>query len=373
MARRGDNIHKRKDGRWEGRYPKGRRADGSLLYGSVYGKTYRDVKNKLSEIAHDSLQQQLPKSSERTLGDVLELWMENSGVRLKGGTVHKYRSLIDTHILPELGGVRLSEISSTVVNNFLAQKLENGRLDQMGGLSASYVRSMMLIVNAAIRFATAEQLCPPLKTPILKPMCQRPDISVLSLEEQRRLESHLCCRLNPTKAGVFITLHTGLRIGEICALSWDDVDFQKRVLKIRHTVARVRSVDGDQKATRLIIDSPKTPSSARDIPISTVLLPVLEEVRRQSPSAYVISDTAEFISPRTYDYRYHKLLTESGVSAVNYHALRHTFATRCIEAGVDVKSLSEILGHSSVGITLNTYVHSSLELKRSQLEKLAAV
>lgn len=372
MSKRGDNIRKRKDGRWEGRYQKGRKADGSIQYGSIYGKTYGDVKKRLSEIAKAPLS--TPKGAiEQTLGDVLELWMKNNQVRLKGGTVNKYRNMIDTHIAPELGRVKITAVSSTVINNYLRQKLQGGRLDKKGGLSASYVRSIMLIINAAIKFAVAEQLCPPLKTPILKPVSLRTEITVLSVEEQRKLENYLCCGLTPTKAGVFLSLHTGLRIGEVCALSWDDIDFKNRIIRIRHTVARVRNDDGNGEITRLIIDKPKTPSSVRDIPISTTLLPILQETQKLSASSYVISENMQFMSPRTYEYRYHKLLERSGIPAVNYHALRHTFATRCIEAGVDVKSLSEILGHANVSITLNTYVHSSMDLKRSQLEKLEMI
>lgn len=374
MSKRGDNIHKRKDGRWEGRYKKGRKPDGSIMYGSIYAKSYREVKTRLSEIAKETPQQNIPRSSEKTFGEVLELWMENNRIRLKGGTINKYRNLMDAQIMPELGAMKVTDITSTVINNFLTQKLQSGRIDKSGGLSASYVRSIMLVVNSALKFAVAEQMCLPLKTPIFKPSNPKKEITVLSIGEQKKFETHLCSELNPTKAGVYISLHTGLRIGEVCALSWEDVDFKNRIIKIRHTVARVRDLDREKEtATKLIIDTPKTPSSTRDIPISSSLLPILEEIHNLSPSTYVISESAGFISPRTYEYRYHRLLDESGIASVNYHALRHTFATRCIEAGVDVKSLSEILGHSNVGITLNTYVHSSMELKRSQLEKLNMV
>ena len=139
---------------------------------------------------------------------------------------------------------------------------------------------------------------------------------------------------------------------------------------MRHTVARVKSEDSSN-TTHLIIDTPKTKASIRDIPISSALLPILIKMKEKSISPYVISDTNSFVSPRTYEYRYHRILDKCNIQSVNYHTLRHTFATRCIEAGVDVKSLSEMLGHANVGITLNTYVHSSMEMKRSQLEKLS--
>ncbi len=314
------------------------------------------------------------KNYDKTFADMLESWLESNAVRLKGATVNKYRNLIDTHIKPTLGKLKPSDVTSTEINAFLASKLQNGNLKKEGGLSPSYVRSIMVVVNSAIKFAVAERICQPLTSSIHMPPDRKKEIAVLSIEEQRKLETYIREAPDPTKAGIFISLHTGLRIGEVCALSWDNVDFGNKIIKVRHTVARVRVSDATKAgATKWVIDTPKTPSSSRDIPIPQSLLTILETVRGRYSSAYVISASNEFISPRTYDYRYHRLLEESGVARVNYHALRHTFATRCIEAGVDVKSLSEILGHANVGITLNTYVHPSMELKRAQLEKLDAV
>ena len=372
MSKRGDGIHKRKDGRWEGRYRKGRRPDGSICYGSVYGKSYTEVRNKMNRILPVSDTPDVIKAGDWKFGDVLELWMANNRLRLKGGTIHKYQSLIDAHILPQLGHVRMSALTATRINHFLAEKLESGRLDQDGGLSASYVRSIMVVINSAMKYAVQEKLCMPLQSPIYKPASVRHEIQVLDLEQQRKLESYLNLDLEPSKIGILLSLHTGLRIGEICALSWDDIDFKNRIIRVRHTVARIKSASKDTgKRTSLVIDSPKTRASVRDIPISSVLLPKLIALEESSVSDYVISENQSFVSPRTYEYRYHRILSESGVEQVNYHVLRHTFATRCIEAGVDIKSLSEILGHSNVSITLNTYVHSSMELKRTQLEKLS--
>lgn len=373
MSKRGDNIHKRKDGRWEGRYKKGRTPNGTILYGSLYGKSYREVKKKLSDLPTKETKTILTQKCEKTFGEVLSLWMEHNRIRLKGGTINKYQNLIDTHIMPELGRIKLSELDSTMINGFLTQKMTSGRLDHKGGLSSSYVRSIMLIVNSAVKYAVEEQICLPLKTPICKPSSAKKDLPILSREEQKRLERHLLLNLDSTKAGILISLHTGLRIGEICALSWEDIDLQNHILRVRHTVARIRNTDDSlPNTTCLIIDTPKTPASIRDIPISSALIPILTAIKTTSTSKYVLSSSNDFLSPRTFEYRYHRLLQESGIPPVNYHALRHTFATRCIEAGVDVKSLSEMLGHANVAITLNTYVHSSMELKRSQIEKLTA-
>lgn len=371
MAKRGDNIHKRKDGRWEGRYKKGRRPDGSIQYGSVYGKSYAEVKNKLKNILTYNTINPAHKFCKKTFGEILNMWMDNNRIKLKGATINKYQNLIDTHILPTLGHIKITELTATIINTFLSEKLKCGRLDKKGGLSPTYVKSIMLIINAAIQYAVQEKYCSPLNTPICKPVDSKTEIQILSLDEQRRLDAYLRLEKNPTNIGILLSLHMGLRLGEICALSWNDVDFTNQIIKVRHTVARVRdqSLQLGRK-TCLIIDRPKTKASIRDIPIPSSLLPELYFWNKTSTSKYVVSEKDTFVSPRTFEYRYHCILSKSGVKSVNYHALRHTFATRCIEAGVDIKSLSEILGHSNVGVTLNTYVHSSIEMKRTQLEKL---
>ena len=372
MAKRGDNIRKRKDGRWEGRYKKERTVDGCIIYGSVYGKTYKEVKEKMAAIISHPLQLATPKGQGKTFGEVLNLWMDNNRVRLKGGTINKYQNLIDTHIMPELGQTKINELSATRINTFLNEKISRGRVDGSGGLSASYVRSIMLVINAAIKYAVSEQLCSPLKTPICKPSADKTELSILSAEEQKKLEASLLNNFDLTGAGIYISLHTGLRIGEVCSLAWNDIDMNKRVIHVRHTVARIRS-SSSAGSTLLVIDTPKTKASKRDIPISSTLLPILLKLKTLSSKGFLLTGTNEFIKPRTFEYRYHKILDECGITSVNYHALRHTFATRCVEAGVDIKSLSEILGHGNVSVTLNTYVHSSLELKRKQLEKLVTL
>ncbi|MBR6051628.1 MAG: site-specific integrase [Clostridia bacterium] len=373
MPKKGLNIHKRKDGRWEGRQEVGRKPDGTIRYRSVYGKTCAEVKEKIMSMSAAGSPIPHHITREKTFGDVVALWLQNSQVKNKGGTVNKYQNLIDDHIMPTLGGMKLADIDAITVNLFLQQKLENGRLDGTGGLSPSYVRSIMIIISSTINYAVKEKFCEPLNSPILKPAVVNPEIEVLTLDDQRKLEELLQPWENPTDLGIVISLYTGLRIGEICALSWDDIDFPRRIIKVRHTVARVKSNSDNGPSSVLIIDKPKTKASAREIPISDDLTDTLMKSRKTSSSEYVVSTAKGFVSPRTFDYRYHKVIASAGVPDKNYHALRHTFATRCIEAGVDVKSLSEILGHSNVSITLNTYVHSSLDMKRSQLEKLYAL
>lgn len=370
MPRKGANIHKRKDGRWEGRYKKGRKMNGKIIYGSVYGKSYREVKEKIALVMKNSDNTTISAKREICFEEVLRLWMENNRIRYKGSTEVRYQYLINTHIIPELGMIPLSALTAPQINIFLKSKLENGRLDNSGGLSSAYVRSIMLIINSALSFAVEEQMCLPLKSQIYKPTITKKELVILNHEQQKKLEAFLLDDLNGTKTGILISLYTGLRIGEVCALTWNDIDLNNSIIYVRHTVARVKDNSSEHLSSKLILGAPKTAASNRKIPISSRLKQILQMAKKVSNSHYIVSDSEAFQNPRTYDFRFHKLLSECGLESINYHALRHTFATRCIEAGVDVKTLSEILGHANVSITLNTYVHSSMELKRIQLEKL---
>lgn len=306
--------------------------------------------------------------------DILAAWQAANRVRLKESSISRYQNLIDTHILPELGDKPMNQITASVLNHFLAAKLEQGRVDLTGGLSAAYVRSIALVISSAIAFGVAENMCNPLQSKIRKPPITKKELQILETEKQAVLEKELLCDMCAEKLLVYITLYTGIRIGEACALRWEDIDLESRILHIRHTVTRVwRYADGKKKSS-LIIGPPKSKSSLRCIPICSKLYTTLYNYPHKKRQGYVLANTINgyFLSPRTFEYRYKAILKKCSIEPVNYHALRHTFATRCIERGVDTKSLSEILGHSDVSITLNTYVHSSMELKRIQLEKLVS-
>lgn len=302
--------------------------------------------------------------------DAAFLWQKVTECQHKGATIVKYDNLLFKHILPVLGDCRLSEINTDTIADFMNGKLNSGRLDNNGGLSRTYVRSMMVIVLNIINFAIDEGMCTPIKIKVRKPPIEKKELTTLSIYEQQNFEKYLFSNINETNIGILISLYNGLRISEVCALKWSDIDFGNSILHVRSTVARVKTADNNF-STQLIIDKPKTNSSLRDIPISKKLMNALTKLYDKRKSEYVVSDKHDFISPRTYEYRFHKALEKGGIQKINYHILRHTFATRCIELGVDVKTLSEILGHSDVSVTLNTYVHSSIERKREELEKLS--
>ena len=370
MPKRGENIHKRKDGRWEARYKKGIDVNGKTVYGSLYAYTYREVKEKLQFKLQDIASGFVSVKKHYTFSDAACLWLKDSQLSLKGASVYRYENLLNTHILPDFGNRCIGQITGTDINSFLATKLISGRVDGKGGLSPTYVRSIMLVMKAVLAYAAENRMCVPLQSKISKPQPMAKELPVLTQNAQELLVNMCLSHIDETKVCVLISLYAGLRIGEVCALEWEDIDFENRLIHVRKTVSRISGSAENMTQSTLVITRPKTIASFRDIPICSWLVPVLKELHDMRRSSFVASSQPGFVSPRTFDYRYHKLLRTAGIETINYHALRHTFATRCIEAGVDVKTLSELLGHTDASITLNTYVHSSMERKRTQLELL---
>lgn len=289
MSKKGENIRKRKDGRWEGRYIKGHKSDGSIIYGSVYGKSYKEVRNKKQNAIFELRTQKGMEISNITISELLAIWKSTNSVRLKGATKIKYDNLIQTHIVPELGDFKLSDISIFQINRFLNHKLENGRVDGKGGLSASYVKSIAVVLSSALEYAVSENLCNPFKSKICMPILVKEELTILPIEQQRLLETYLMTTTDPTNIGIILSLYTGLRIGEICALAWDDINFNTNTIYVRHTVSRVKNKCDTTRKTILILDEPKTPAAKRTIPIPTMILQLLKEYSSKKVSEYVIS------------------------------------------------------------------------------------
>ncbi len=285
MPKRGEHIHKRKDGRWEGRYKNGINENGKTKYSSVYAKSYTEVKKKLLDCMHSQSVCQKNASGSIAFGEALASWRKVNEIRYKGSTVMKYNNLIEKHILPKLGNMKLRDISTDVLSAFMKQKLENGRKDGEGGLSPSYVRSIMLLVTQVLQFAAAEELCSPVKSSFSKPPVVKKEIDVLSQDSQDKLESYISQHNDKTGLGIMLSLYAGLRIGEVCALAWNDVDFNSCTIHVRSTVSRVNNMKSvNHPATILIVDKPKTVSSLRDIPMSSVIYPYLLEMSKSGTS-----------------------------------------------------------------------------------------
>lgn len=377
MPRRGENIRKRKDGRWEARIINKHNSKGKAIYTSVYGKTYFEVKKKQTELLIQLSSNTLPvKDHEMIFREVLFLWLNSNRVKWKDQTYAKYSYLIESHLLPILGNIKIKKIECSTINHFLSDKSKNGRLDGNGGLSSSYLQTMHFIINAALDFSIKEGLRGPLLGEIIKPNKKktRKKIKILSLQEQNVLEKYLLSASLEKHIGMLLSLYMGLRIGEVCGLQWKDIDFATKTIHIKQTVERITNIERQENEykTALVLCDTKSVASNRVIPIPTNIFSLLEQIR--NTTGFVIrGKNYKYTDPRTYQNLFHRCLDACNLRSVNYHVLRHTFATRCIEAGVDTKTLSEILGHASVNVTLNTYVHSSIEHKRRQIELIASI
>lgn len=302
----------------------------------------------------------------RQAGETLENysreWLEWKRPRIKEASYAKYRTAIQKHILPELGGLRPAALDGA--------RLERFALSLTGekGLSPKTARDILTVLAAILAFAGKRHgVC--YGQEILMPRLPKKEMRVLSPREQRIFMEYLTQEMDECRFGVALALLTGMRIGEICALRWENISMEEGTVRVCATVQRVAAEDG----TKLLLGSPKSEASQRTIPLSDRAVGLCRAMRPANARAFVLTGTEHCMEPRTLQYRMKKYTEACGLCGVHFHTLRHTFATRCVESGFEIKSLSEVLGHSSTSITLNRYVHSSMELKRSNMKKLAAV
>ncbi len=362
MARKGENIYKRKDGRWEGRYQCGYHTSGRVKYRSIYGKTYQEVKEKLTKLKAKT--EHYTSSGSLTVKTLFKEWLDSVKFRVKASTLANYRMKCDRHILPEFGEMRYEQLSAQMIHSFIENKMK-------AHLSAKYVADIVIVFKSMTKYiAKVHGFRNPLVNVAL-PKVERKELSLLSESEQKMLCRQLMEDVNQTKLGIMLSYYTGLRIGEVCALQWRDIDFSAKTLSIRRTVQRITD-RRDTTATRLMIGTPKSASSVRTIPIPSFLLKLLEHFKADA-DAYVLSGITKIIEPRTMQYRFQSFLKKANLPSINYHSLRHMFATNCIRLGFDVKTLSELLGHASVETTLNRYVHSSMGRKQACMNLLEAI
>ena len=360
MAKRGENIYKRKDGRWEGRYKSGYRPDGKAKYKSIYGKSYADVKAILSEKRVQARSGTVHCNC--CFGELVNSWLYTIKNKVKESTYINYYTKIHKHILPVLGKIRYEKLTVQYLNDFIADKLNKG-------LSVKYVSDIVVLIKSVTKFAHRNfnyaDKAELVTIPKDKKFLEKP---VLNEKQQKVLTAYLLNFPTYSNVGILLSMFTGIRIGELCALKWSDIDLEKSILTVNKTMQRIKDLDGSS-ATKILIDSPKSKSSARTIPLPNFLTDILKNIKTTSED-YLLTGKKLFAEPRTMQYRFAAILKKLNLPKVNFHALRHTFATNCVAIGFDVKTLSEILGHSSVEITLNRYVHSSMERKRTCMELL---
>ena len=361
--RTGENIYKRQDGRWEGRYKNGYKPNGTVKYSSLYAKTYSEVKTKLETAKRAEKPPQ--KNMNVKLCDVALEWLEMAKIEVKESTYALYRRNVESHILPHIGGLKLSQITSQCLTNFANDLLAHGRCDGRGGLSPNTVQDICTLTGSILEYAKREyKVNVSLEPPTVK--VPEKEMRVLSLDEQRKLEIYLFSNLDLIAIGCLLSLYVGLRIGELSALKLSDFDFSNGTVKITKTMQRVKNYDEHIKTkTKIIISSPKSKKSVRTLPVPGFLLEIIKKrYNLVIPNAYFLTGkTSRYKEPRRVEYQFGKITDRCGLKAVNFHALRHTFATRLTENGTDVKTLSELMGHANIKTTLK-YMILSISVDR---------
>lgn len=363
MARRGENIYKRKDGRWEARLliQKGK-------YKYFYGKSYKEVKMKMRSFQENPKKLEEEQIIEDENGTkLLENWLEKQvRVRVKPLTYESYYHCMKKHILPFFQNEQEDQITEETVLQFIKKLSENTLL------ANTSKKKILTVLKIALKDVLKEEINWILIFKSVKlPKQEMKEVEAFSLKEQRSLESAALCSEDQRALGIILCLYTGIRLGELCALKWQDIDRETRLMSITKTVSRVKKFDGGSKKTELVVGTPKSRNSMRKIPLPDFLLKLVEKRKlyEENENVYILSGTNTPIDPRKIQKLYKDLLNESHLPDRKFHAIRHTFATRGLELGVDIKTLSEILGHSSVSITLNIYAHSLVEQKKVAIEK----
>ena len=363
------NIRKRKDGRWEGRYTIGRDPKtGKAVIKNVLGRTQAEVKEKLKRAIDENRGLDVIKSGEYTVGKWLDLWYESyAKVKMRPSSYLTYRGYIDNHIKPYIGNISLSKLTTLDLQTLYKKLLAEGRVErieaqkQPKGLSAKTVRNIHQIISSALKLAVEQRLIA--RNPAdgcALPKAERKEMQTLPVEQ-------LTSFLREAKdSGVFalyyIDLTTGLRRGELLGLKWSDIDLEKGDLRVQRQIGRI---DGK------IIEMPlKTKNAYRTLPLSADAIDILMQQRRKTGNSEWVfpSPTGGPMSPDSVLHMLHRVLKRAGLPKVRFHDLRHTFATMALQNGVDVKTVSSVLGHYSAGFTLDTYAHvtTDAQLKAAQ-------
>ena len=300
---------------------------------------------------------------QKQLSEVIELWKENKKQYVKKSSFAAYILLIENHLLPVFGDKCIIEEAD--VQNFVFKKLA-------AGLSHKTIKDILIVLKMVMKFGAKNKWLEYTPFDIQFPTeREKHNIEVLSRADQKKIMNYIQEHFTFRNLGVYICLSAGMRIGEICALTWEDIDTDSGVINVRQTIQRIYIIEDGKRRTELILDTPKTKNSIREIPISKDLLRILKPFKKiVNPSFFVLTNDAKPTEPRTYRSYYKNLMKELKMPELKFHGLRHSFATRCIESNCDYKTVSVLLGHSNISTTLNLYVHPNMEQKKKAIEQM---
>ena len=315
----------------------------------------------------------LLKSKKILYKDWIYTWLLEKKDYIKESTYANYSNNIFNHIIPKLGNYYLNELNHKVIQDFLLELSKNGRKDNTGGLAEKTIKDITIIIKGSIKKGINEDKIKHIELTFNYPKDNKENkLYVLTKREQSKITNYVLENINSRNIGLLISLYSGIRIGELCALRWEDVDFKKNCLTINKTIQRVYIKDKNKNISKVIITTPKTKNANREIPINKDFLEILKKVKSDKEH-YILTGNEKYIEPRTYRKYFNKILDELKIKHFNFHSLRHTFATNCISLGVDYKTVSELLGHANVNITLNLYVHPRYSQKKKCIDLVCKV
>ena len=299
----------------------------------------------------------------KTVREIATAWKEYKRPYVKQSTMAAYVLILENHILPYFGDC--DALHEQAVQAFVLQKLERG-------LSIKTVKDILIVLKMVMKFGVKNEWMIYYEWDIKYPTTStNKELEVLSVGNHRKILNHIQSHFTFTGLGIYISLSTGLRIGEICALKWSDINVVDGTITVSRTIERIYIIEGEKKHTELVINTPKTKNSCREIPMSKELLAMMKPLKKVvNDDFYVLTNNERPAEPRTYRNYYNRLMARLNIPKLKYHGLRHSFATRCIEAGCDYKTVSVLLGHSNISTTLNLYVHPNMEQKKRCITKM---
>ena len=313
------------------------------------------------------------KKNKILYSDWIYEWLIDKKEYIKESTYANYSNNIFNHIIPKLGNIYIQDLNHKTIQDFLLNLFKSGRKDGSGGLSEKTIKDITIIIKGSLRKAINEEKIRHFELTFNYPKDNKDSkIYILSKHEQNKLTNYVLENLTNRNIGLLISLYSGLRIGELCALQWNDIDFKKNILSVNKTIQRVYIKDKDNNISKVIITTPKTKNANREIPINKEFLELLKKLKTNGDD-YIITGSHKYLEPRTYRKYFNKVLKQVKIKQFNFHSLRHTFATNCISLGVDYKTVSELLGHANVNITLNLYVHPRLSQKKKCIDMICKV
>ena len=299
----------------------------------------------------------------KTIREIAVAWKEYKRPYVKQSTMAAYLLILENHLLPAFG--EKDSLPEQSVQSFVLEKIECG-------LSVKSIIDILIVLKMVMKFGVKNEWMNYYEWDIKYPTnSANKELEVLSVSNHRKILDHIQSHFTFTGLGIYISLSTGLRIGEICALKWNDINITEGTITVSRTIERIYMVEGEKKHTELVISSPKTRNSCREIPMSKELLAIVKPLKKiVNDDFYVLTNDEHPTEPRTYRNYYNGLMEKLGIPRLKYHGLRHSFATRCIEAGCDYKTVSVLLGHSNISTTLNLYVHPNMEQKKRCITKM---